>query len=216
MRHASGAVHASGTARRISAAASSLARGPSATADEFNNQYVFWKGTNADLWEGWYNAYTGKWSGPLDLGMGPLNSEPTAVASTTQVFAGPGGKEFNAQFVYWEGLNGSMWMAYWEGSWHGPIQIGAGATGIQAQICSQPSAVFTNPPEGQQIEIYWKGIAGSSGCGGSTGSYLYYAHSTTVNPTAASDYFGPIWAEEAGNIASSPSAASSTVSLPAN
>jgi hypothetical protein len=88
--------------RQPAVAASALDRGPSAAADMFNNQYVFWKGADSQLWEAFYNSYTGKWSGPIQVGMGPLGSEPTVTVSP-QIFAGPGGKDFNAQYVYWRG-----------------------------------------------------------------------------------------------------------------
>lgn len=192
-------------------AASGSARGPSAAADRFNNQYVFWKGTDNNLWEGFYNNYTGRWNGPIGLGMGTLVSEPSVAVSPTQVFAGPGGKPFSAQFVYWEGLNNSLFMAYWEGSWHGPIEITLG-NGIQALACSQPSAAILNPPSGLNTVIYWKGIASS--VNGSCDGHLYYAYSNSPNPISAADYFGPVYASEAGNIGSSPSVAGGYTASP--
>jgi len=32
-------------------------------------QYVYWKGTDNNLWEAFYD---GRWNGPLNLNMGPL------------------------------------------------------------------------------------------------------------------------------------------------
>jgi len=112
------------TARPALAATSTNGRGPSAAADEFNNQYVVWRGATGsnNLWYAYYNAYTKTWNGPIDLGMGTLGSEPT-IAVSDQVFAGPGGNEFNAQYVYWRGTDGYLYMAYWQGSWHGPVKI---------------------------------------------------------------------------------------------
>jgi hypothetical protein len=57
-------VHAA-SATKPAVAASTSDRGPSAAADAFNNQYVFWKGTDSNLWEAYYNSYTGKWNGPI-------------------------------------------------------------------------------------------------------------------------------------------------------
>ena len=68
---------------------SESARAPAAVVDQFGNQYVFWRGSDSQLWEGWYDIYTRKWHGPVKLGMGPLVSEPSAAASPTQVFGGP-------------------------------------------------------------------------------------------------------------------------------
>ena len=55
-------------------AASVSARGPSAAVDSFENEYVFWKGTDGNLWEALHNSYTNRWS-THDLKMGPLGSE---------------------------------------------------------------------------------------------------------------------------------------------
>ena len=82
---------------------SESARAPAAVVDQFGNQYVFWRGSDSQLWEGWYDIYTRKWHGPVKLGMGPLVSEPSAAASPSQVFGGPGGQPFSALFLYWEG-----------------------------------------------------------------------------------------------------------------
>src|SRR5271170_4941338 len=188
------------TARPALAATSGNGRGPSAATDEFNNQYVFWRGATGsnNLWEGWYNAYTGQWNGPTDLGMGTLGSEPT-VATSDQVFAGPGGKEFNAQYVFWRGTDGALWMAYWEGSWHGPISLGE-------ELCSQPSATALETLTGLKIYVYWKGLGNTaSECEASSGSELWYTYSLTANPIAASDYTGPNYDSYAGLIGSSPS-----------
>jgi hypothetical protein len=185
------------------------ARAPSAVVDQFGNQYVFWRGSDSRLWEGWYDIYTRKWHGPVKLGMGPLVSEPSAAASPTQVFAGPGGKPFSALFLYWEGTKGSLWMAYWEHGWKGPVRLAPSTGGIQATICSQPSAAFVNPPSGQYIQLYWEGVRGGTKCTGSLSRELFGAVSkpNVVNPTKPSDYFGPQFASEAGQIYSAPSVA---------
>ena len=57
--------------------------GPGAAMDAFGHRYVFWKGTNGGLWEGYYNGL--RWSGPIsvdpDANMG---SEPTVAVSASQ------------------------------------------------------------------------------------------------------------------------------------
>jgi hypothetical protein len=176
--------------------------GPSAGEDEFGSQFVYWRGATGhhNLYEGWYNVYTGKWSGAINLGMGTLGSEPT-VAITDQVFAGPGGNEFNAQYVYWTGTNGNLYMAYWQGSWHGPIEIG------DQEPCSQPAATTLYPDGAPEIVIFWQGEQGYCGQDNADGSGLFYTYSyDSVDPIAASDYFpGPTWDSNAGLAGSSPS-----------
>jgi hypothetical protein len=191
------------TARPALAATSTNGRGPSAAADEFNNQYVVWRGATGsnNLWYAYYNAYTKTWNGPIDLGMGTLGSEPT-IAVSDQVFAGPGGKEFNAQYVYWRGTDGYLYMAYWQGSWHGPVRI-------NVPLCSQPSATALLAPTGLKIYVYWKGLGNTaSACQASSGAELWYAFSLTANPTAASNYSGPNYDSYAGLVGSSPSVTS--------
>jgi hypothetical protein len=175
-------------------------QGPAAAEDEFGNQYVFWRGATGgnNLYEAFYNVYTGKWSGATDLGMGTLGSEPT-VAVTDQVFAGPGGKEFNAQYVYWEGTNGRIWMAYWHGSWSKPISLSDVTT------CSAPSATTVYPNGEPEIVIFWQGIQGYCGQHSDDGGGLFYTYSTTSNPTAAGDYWpGPTWDSGADITGSAP------------
>jgi hypothetical protein len=153
-------------------------RGPSAAVDRFNNQYVFWRGTGPGyhLWEGYYNAYTGKWNGPIDLGMGTLNSEPTVAVSVNQAFAGPGDDLFSGQYVFWRGTGSDdLWMAYWNGKWNGPIDLGMGPLG------SGPTASDSGVAGGQQIDIYWEGEDAN----------VWNAYSTNQDPTGSGDYSGP-------------------------
>jgi hypothetical protein len=100
------------------------------------NRFVFW--TNLDgsgLEEAYYNAGTGLWSKASTVnGMGPLGSEPTVAAgySTT----GTDGNGY--QFVFWQGQppGNHLYEAYWDGSWHGPIDLGMG------ELNSAPSATI--------------------------------------------------------------------------
>jgi|HubBroStandDraft_6_1064221.scaffolds.fasta_scaffold56215_2 hypothetical protein len=178
-------------------AASVSARGPSAAVDSFENEYVFWKGTDGNLWEALHNSYTNRWS-THDLKMGPLGSEPT-VAVTNQVFRGPGGKLFNAVYVYWRGTSGGLFFAYWNGHWH------ASDLGIKP-ICSQPSATFVTSPFGPKIVIFWKGLGVSGSCSrGPDINKLWYAFSTSFPPTGPGDYSGPTLDTHAQFVGSSPS-----------
>ena len=189
-------------------AANASDRGPSAAADSFNNQYVFWKGADSNLWEAFYNSYTQKWNGPIEIkGMGPLGSEPSVAIEYQQVFAGPGGNAFNAQYVYWRGAgtNGTIWMAYWNGSWHGPIAL-TNTSGPGTPACSQPSATFVATPTGPRAYIFWKGLGVNGTCGSDTDSNsLWYAYSTSFPPVSGADYSGAAYDTYAGVIGSSPS-----------
>jgi hypothetical protein len=179
-------------------------RGPSAAVDKYNDQYVFWRGGDGNLWEAWYDAYTGAWQGPINLGMGQLGSEPSVVVSWTQNFAGPGGHPYNPQYVYWKG-NGTntIYMAYWQGSWHGPVRLAPDE--IQANSCSQPGAGILNPPSGQHLDLYWEGIGTSATS--SCDSHLYQGWTNATNPVSA--YQGPEKATEAGSIGSAPAVGTS-------
>jgi hypothetical protein len=42
-----------------------LGSAPTVGVDKAGNQFVYWKGTNAELWQAYYN---GSWNGPNNLG----------------------------------------------------------------------------------------------------------------------------------------------------
>lgn len=67
-------------------------------------QYVYWRGSNRrhDLFLAYWNG-TG-WHGPVNLGMGPLASEPAASSN------GEVGRA--VENIYWTGTNGNVWYAY--------------------------------------------------------------------------------------------------------
>ena len=69
--------------------------------------YVFWMGTNAELWEGYWNG--AQWVGPFNRGMGPAGSEPS-VAMTPVGMAS----------VFWRGTDGALWQAI--GDARGPLE----------------------------------------------------------------------------------------------
>ncbi|MFL6139667.1 MAG: hypothetical protein ACJ74O_17965, partial [Frankiaceae bacterium] len=102
--------------------------------------YVFWKGTNGDLYEA-QGAANGALSGPYDRGMGPMGSAPSV---------GVDGNK--ATYVYWKGTNGDLIEAYWNGSsWVGPFNRGMGPLG------SAPTAAVT---AGGYAYVFWKGTNG--------------------------------------------------------
>jgi hypothetical protein len=47
-----------------------LGSAPAAGVDGKGATYVFWKGTDNNLWKAFWDG--AKWEGPLPLGMGPL------------------------------------------------------------------------------------------------------------------------------------------------
>jgi hypothetical protein len=91
---------------------------------------VFWEGTDGDLWRALYETATGKWTGPSNVGMGPLGSPPTAAEQSTS--AGP-----QIQ-VYWKGTDGALWEADTSGGtkWSGPTSHGMGPLGSAPAVAS--------------------------------------------------------------------------------
>ena len=82
--------------------------------------WVFWKGTDADLWYMGFTPTGGYWFGPQSLHVGQLGSDPHPVASdfTTSGSHGiKGGLE-----VFWRGVDNNIWHKWYEGGsgWFGP------------------------------------------------------------------------------------------------
>jgi surface antigen len=103
---------------------------------------VFWRGEHGDLMESWYAG--GRWWGPISLGMGPLASAPTvAVQANGEVD------------VFWRGANGHLVQAYFDGIWHGPLDLGA-ANPAMANLGSAPAATSW----GSEVDVYWTGVDG--------------------------------------------------------
>lgn len=176
--------------------------GPAAGADKFGNVYLFWKGTGGQLEEGWYDKYDNRWNGPINLHMAPLGSEPTVAVSAVQSARGPGDHLYAWQYVYWAGSGSahSLYMAYWNGSWHGPIDLGMGPLKIG------PTASGNAQGGTGSQNIYWDGQDNN----------VWYAYSTTYDATSARDYSGPHSAHYGGRglgpLGSSPSASIDTCS----
>jgi hypothetical protein len=99
---------------------------------------VFWRGTDANLWEAYRSS--GGWSAnPLKIGMGPLGSDPTVAVQSN-----------GEEDVFWKGTNGDLWEAWFDGRWHGPLEIHMGTLG------SAPTAVA----HGSVQDVFWKGTDG--------------------------------------------------------
>jgi hypothetical protein len=111
-------------------------------------QYVFWKGTDNNLQEGFWDGT--RWNGPTGLGMGPLGSEPTA---------GVDGQ--NRQYVFWKGTDNGLWEAWWDGTrWNGPIALGMGPLGSAPGVAVAAAGmqyVFWKGTDNGLWEAWWDG-----------------------------------------------------------
>jgi hypothetical protein len=95
--------------------------------------------------------WNGQWNGPIDLGMGPLGSEPSG-AAWPQGTRNPAGQ----QDVFWKGWgNNGLWGAsFHPGSgWSGPYPVPN-----VGNVASAPSVVV-NAPRNEE-DIWWKGTDG--------------------------------------------------------
>lgn len=174
-------------------AAAFTTRGPSAAADKVGSQiYVFWASTTGQLEEAFSdNGTTDAWKSASPPGMGTLYSQPT-VATTYQDHGG-----HSWQYVFWEGTgpNHNLFMAYWNGSWNGPFNLGDGPLG------SAPTASYdVTATQGNEMVVSWAG----------TGGVMWYTRSTNpsdpaswpANPTKAMNTNG----NPVGAISGAPSA----------
>jgi pseudomonalisin len=83
-----------------------LGSNPSAGIDGNGATYVYWEGTDRNLWEAYWNGSA--WVGPISRGMGPMNSAPS-VAMTSDGTA----------YVFWRGTDNGLWEA--QGNAKGPL-----------------------------------------------------------------------------------------------
>jgi hypothetical protein len=114
---------------------------PSAAVTANGTAYVFWKGTDGNLWEADGPA-AGSLGAPFKIGMGPLGSAPAAGVD------GQGNT-----YVYWKGTDGNLWEAYWTGSrWAGPEPLGKGPLG------SAPAVAVTG---NATAYVFWEGTDGN-------------------------------------------------------
>jgi hypothetical protein len=121
-----------------------LTDGPTAFVTPEHQQVVLWRGTNHNLWEILWSPTSG-WGSPVDFGMGPLASAPSAVET-------PGA--LTPQYVFWQGTDNNIWMAESPGGhWNGPYKVGFGP------VASGPAATMeaASSPTRSQIELFWKG-----------------------------------------------------------
>jgi hypothetical protein len=130
-----------------------VATGPQSSGG-YAYQYVFWRGTNGDLYEAFWN---GSWQGPNDLGYGPLGSAPTAGVD------GSGN-----EYVFWEsaspvpgdrGLQEAEWNGSSWGAQH-PVNGGMGPLGSSPTVAVAANGdqyAFWEGTDGNLYEAFWNG-----------------------------------------------------------
>ncbi len=91
---------------------------PTVGVDPAGHQYVYWEGTNHDIYEAW--AYR-RWSRPRDLTAANRWGRAGRSSSSVTVAVVPGTEE---QFVFWHSLDGHLYEAWYDGTWHGPVNTG--------------------------------------------------------------------------------------------
>jgi hypothetical protein len=141
---------------------------------------VFWQGTDGNLWQASYAFATGIWSGPHQLGMGPLGSAPTAVAQGSAT-----GTDIQ---VFWKGADNALWEGQTAGgAWTGPKSLGMGPLG------SAPSVGWL--PSGEE-DVFWAGTNGKLWQAQWSGSAWKGPISTRIGPLDSAPTVGAAWPTE--------------------
>jgi len=119
---------------------------PSVAATTGGTAYVFWKGTNGNLWEA---------HGPADPADGGLSAVDFSATGTLGSGPAAGIDGSGHIAVYWEGLgNMHLWKAYWNGgSWSGPGEQ------IAATLGAGGPWVAVTP--GGTAYVFWEGTDGN-------------------------------------------------------
>jgi Concanavalin A-like lectin/glucanases superfamily len=126
-----------------------LGSAPAAGADANGNIYVYWRGTDDNLWEAYWNGSA--WLGPYNRGMGALGSQPSVAISSN-----------GTAYVFWKGTDGNLWEAEGpaDGALSGPTDQGLGtlgsapAAGVDANGVTY---VYWEGTDGNLWEGYWNG-----------------------------------------------------------
>jgi hypothetical protein len=128
-----------------------LGSAPAVGVDAHGATYVYWKGTDGDLWEAFWNGT--KWVGPYNRHMGPLGSPPTvAITANGRAYVfwkstGPGDDLMEAQGPA-------------DGALSGPANLGMGplgsapAAGVDA---TGATYVYWEGTDGDLWEGFWNG-----------------------------------------------------------
>ncbi len=123
-------------------------RDPAVAVDKSGNIFTFWENSGGRLEEALYTAASRTWTAPAQVtaggkGMGPLGSPP-AVAVGPQTADG-----YAYQYVFWKGTGrgSGLQEAYWNGSWHGPVDLGDGP------LASSPA---TGADSAGDVDVFWE------------------------------------------------------------
>jgi hypothetical protein len=201
-----------GTWQHTASAATQPAASPSAATDGNGNRYVFWENTSGGLEEALY--HDGSWSDPSTVvnssgdGMGPLGSAPSVTVSPT-LDSG----DYHYQYVFWEGENGDLYEAWWNGKWNGPTDLGDGPLGSAPTAGTDSQGhqyVFWENTGGGLEEVWYNGsswsspntiVSSSTGDGmGPMGSAPTVAVSPVLNTSAGDGYQYVFWEGENGDL----------------
>jgi hypothetical protein len=163
-------------------------------------QYVFWEGTDQNLWEAYWN---GSWNGPVDLGDGPLGSQPTA------------GIDANGHlYVFWENTNPNRGLEetdYNGSSWSGAFQVTNSSGDSLGPLGSAPTVAVSETQDsggdGYQY-VFWEGTGGAdlweAYWNGSWNGPIDLGDGALGSPpSAATDYEGDLyvfWSSADGNL----------------
>ena len=115
-----------------------MASQPFAGVDATGHYFVFWKGTDGKLREGYFDG--AKWQGPVAFSQfGVMLSQPAVAVA-------PNGH----LYVFWKGPDGSLIEASSNGTtWTGPVNLGMGPLG---------SAPCVNLDANEHAYVYWRGV----------------------------------------------------------
>jgi hypothetical protein len=114
-----------------------LGSSPTVAVAADGDQYVFWEGTNGDLWEAFWNGSS--WNGPTDRGDGTLGSPPAAGVD------GSGN-----EYVFWESGSGNLEETQWNGSSWGSAHAISG----MGPLGSAPAVAVAS---GGDQYVFWEG-----------------------------------------------------------
>lgn len=117
--------------------------GPAVAVDPNNSdEFVFWRGTDGNIWEGWWD---GSWHGSVEVATGPVGSEPTAIVRSSGEID-----------VFWRGTNAELYWAYCyePDTCSGPYLLSS----ADNNLAGTPSAGVNNTTGGEYV--WWQGTDG--------------------------------------------------------
>jgi hypothetical protein len=129
---------------------SSPASSPSVAVSSDGNEYMFWAGTNGDIYEAYFTASSGTWNTQ------DMTSAQSWGSTTSAVSVGVNPSN-DQQYVFWRGTNGDLYEGYYKsGGWNGPQDLNT-VFGFGNNIASAPSVAVAS--DGNEY-VYWRGTEG--------------------------------------------------------